>query len=59
MKKLLNYESFAKWLGLVCQLLVLKCAFYLSFAACFVDELFSYPRYAFAHVNTAKGKGKL
>lgn len=39
--------------------LFLKSAYILSFAACVLDELIAYPRYAFAYVNSAKGNGKI
>lgn len=39
--------------------LFLKAAFLLSFAACFMESLISYPRYAVANVQSAKGEHKL
>ncbi|EEC4828113.1 hypothetical protein M4U16_004939 [Salmonella enterica] len=37
----------------------LKGAFLLSFAACFLDTLITYPRYPVANVLSAKGEHKL
>lgn len=37
----------------------LKAAFLLSFSACFLEALISYPRYAVANVQSAKGEHKL
>lgn len=39
--------------------LFLKAAFLLSFAACFLDALITYPRYPVANVQSAKGEHKL
>lgn len=36
--------------------LILKSAFYLSFAACFVDALISHSHYAIANIDTKKNK---
>lgn len=38
--------------------LFLKAAFLLSFAACFLDTLITYPRYPVANVQSAKGEHK-
>ncbi|EAO8023263.1 hypothetical protein EFH81_24910 [Salmonella enterica] len=38
---------------------ILKCAFMLSFAACFMEALFAYPRYPVANFQSAKGEHKL
>lgn len=38
--------------------LFLKAAFLLSFAACFLDALITYPRYPVANVQSAKGEHK-
>ncbi|WP_459496813.1 hypothetical protein [Erwinia amylovora] len=37
----------------------LKGAFLLSFAACFMDALIAYPRYAIADIKSVKGVDKL
>ncbi|EIN4845166.1 hypothetical protein LPD88_004645 [Salmonella enterica] len=39
--------------------LFLKSAYILSFAACVLDELISYPRYAVAEIKSVKGGNKL
>lgn len=39
--------------------LFLKAAFLLSFVACFMESLISYPRYAVENVQSAKGEHKL
>lgn len=38
--------------------LFLKAAFLLSFAACFLDALITYPRYPVVNVQSAKGEHK-
>lgn len=39
--------------------LFLKSAYILSFAACFLDELIAYPRYAVAEIKSVKDRNKL